>query len=135
MDFFTFIIEQYLLVSLLLVLIIVFFWNEQKRGGRKLTTSELTRLLNRDEAVLVDLREAAEFKAGHVVDALNIPYNKINDRWQELEPHKEKLIVLADKMGQHTGSVGNILRGKEFQVARLSGGMAEWQNQNLPVVK
>lgn len=135
MDFFIFISEQFWLVAAFLVLLYVFIWNEKRRGGKPLTAHEVTRLVNRDEAVVVDLRESAEYAAGHIVNAINIPFNKINDRWEELLPHKEKTIVLADKMGQHAGAAGNTLRRKEFNVARLQGGVMEWQNQNLPVVK
>lgn len=135
MNFFTFISEQYILVSILLVLVYLFIWTEQKRGGKKLGFNEVTRLLNKEEAILLDIRDAAEYKTGHIVNALNIPHNKVNERWEELLPYKEKLIILVDKMGQHTGSVGTILRGKQFQVGRLTGGMTEWQSQNLPVVK
>lgn len=135
MDFFIFFSEQYILVGVLLVLIYLFIWNEKRRGGKTVSTHELTRLINKDEAVLVDVREASEFKNGHIVGAINIPFNKINERWEELLPHKEKLIVLTDKMGQHTGTVGNTLRTKEFQVARLRGGIMEWESQSLPLVK
>ncbi|GAB1255744.1 rhodanese-like domain-containing protein [Aurantivibrio plasticivorans] len=135
MDFFIFISEQYILVGVLLALIYTFVWNEKRRGGKTVSTHELTRMMNNDEAILVDVRDPSDYKTGHIVNALNIPFNKINDRWQELEPHKAKTIILVDKMGQHTGGVGNTLRGKDFQVNRLSGGMSEWEAQNLPVVK
>lgn len=135
MDFLIFISEQFWLVAAFLVLLYLFIWNEKRRGGRTLTAHEVTRLINKGEAVVVDVRESTDFGAGHIVGSLNIPHNKINDRWEELLSHKDKLIVLVDRMGQHAGSVGNTLRTKEFQVARLQGGMMEWQNQNLPVVK
>lgn len=135
MDIFVFVSEQFWLVAAFLVLLYLFIWNEKRRGGRSLSTNELTRLINKGEALVVDVRESADFGAGHIVSAINIPHNKINDRWEELLPQKDKLIVLVDRMGQHAGSVGNTLRGKEFQVARLQGGMTEWQSQNLPVVK
>jgi rhodanese-related sulfurtransferase len=134
-DFFVFISEQYLLVAAFLILLYVFFWNEKRRGGRTLSAHEVTRLMNKDEAVVLDIRESADYNRGHIVDALHIPFNKIDDRWEELLPHKDKIIVIADKMGQHAGSVGNNLRKKDFQVGRLQGGMMEWQNQSLPVVK
>ena len=136
-DIFIFVTQTkpFILLSILLVLIYLFVFNEKRRGGKTLTCNQVTRLVNGDEAVLVDLRDAAEFNAGHIVDALHIPYAKINDRWEELLPHKDKQIVLVDKMGQHAGAAGAILRNKEFQVSRLGGGMMEWQGQNLPVVK
>ena len=127
--------KPFILISILLVLIYLFVFNEKRRGGKTLTCAQVTRLLNNNEGVLVDVRDTAEFNAGHIVDALHIPFNKISERWEELLPHKEKEIVLVDKMGQHAGSAGAILRSKEFQVSRLGGGMMEWQGQNLPVVK
>lgn len=135
MDFFVFISEQYWLVAAFLLLLYVFMWNEKRRGGKTLSAHELTRLMNRDEGVVVDIRESADYNSGHIVNAVNIPFNKVDSRWEELLPHKDKMIVLADKMGQHAGSVGSNLRKKGFQVGRLQGGMMEWQNQNLPVVK
>jgi len=134
-DFFNFISEQYWLVGALLALIYLFVWNEKRRGGQTLTTHEVTRLMNKDEAIVVDLREAAEFKTGHIVNAINIPFKRLEERWEELLPNKAKTIILVDKMGQHAGAAGHILRVKEFQVSRLGGGMSEWQNQNLPLVK
>jgi len=134
-EFFVFISEQYLLVAAFMVLLYTFIWNEKRRGGKTFSAHEVTRMMNRDEALVVDIREPADYNAGHIVNAISIPFNKIDDRWEELLPHKGKVIVLADRMGQHAGSVGNTLRKKEFQVGRLQGGMMEWQNQNLPVVK
>ncbi len=121
MDFFIFISEQYVLVGALLILIYVFVWNEKRKGGKTLSTHEMTRLMNSDAAVVVDIREAADYKAGHITSAINIPFNRINERWEELAPHKEKTIILVDKMGQHTGGVGSILRTKEFTIGHLGG--------------
>ena len=135
MDFLVFASEQWLLVSVLLALIYVFMWREKVKGGKSLSFHEATRLINSDQGVLVDVRDVAEFNAGHIVDAINIPHAKLLDRVNELETHKAKLIILADKMGQHVGNAGRALREKGFEVRRLEGGMAEWSNQNLPVVK
>ena len=70
-----------------------------------------------------------------LVDAVNIPHAKINDRIGELAGHKDKTIVLVDKMGHHAGAAGRILKAKGFEVNRLDGGMTDWQSNNLPLVK
>ncbi len=134
-DFFIFISEQWLLVSALLVLIYLFAFNERKASGKPISAHELTRMLNADEAVLVDVRERKEFDAGHVTGALHIPHQKMASSVDQLEKYRSRTIVLADKMGQHAGSVGKLLRKQGFEVRRLSGGMTEWSNQNLPLVK
>ena len=130
-----FVIEQWLLVSVFLALVFLYFWNEKRRSGKSIITHEATRLINADSATLVDLREGKDFKVGHISNAINIPYAKLNERTPELEAHKQKTLILVDKMGQHTGAAGRELIKQGYQVARLEGGMTEWLNQKLPIVK
>jgi len=134
-DFIVFMSEQWVLFSILALLVAGFFVLEKKRSGVVLSHHEITRLLNNDEAVLLDVREAKDYSAGHVSGALNIPYAKLKDRCSELEKYKAKTIVVADKMGQHSGASVKILTEAGFNAARLQGGMVEWEGQNLPVVK
>jgi len=134
-DFFIFISEQWLLVSLLLILIYLFAFNERKAAGKPVSAHELTRLLNADQAVLLDVRERAEFEAGHITGAIHIAHQKLAASIDQLEKYKDRTVVVADKMGQHAGAAGKLLRKQGFEVRRLSGGMTEWANQSLPVVK
>lgn len=135
MDFFVFISEQWILVSVLLVLIYLFAINERIKSGRPISVHAVTRMLNAEEAVLLDVRDSKEFKAGHIAGALNIPNSKLQDKVGELEAHREQIIIVADKVGQQAGAVGRKLQQQGFKVFRLTGGMMEWKNQNLPVVK
>jgi rhodanese-related sulfurtransferase len=134
-EFFVFVSEQWMLVSVLMVIVYLFAINERIKSGKPISSHVATRMLNSDEAVLLDIREAKDFKAGHIAGAINIPHTKLQDRLVELEAHREKAIIIADKAGQHTGAIGRRLQQKEFNVQRLTGGMMEWQNQKLPVVK
>lgn len=135
MSWVDFVTEQWLLVSILSVLVIAFLLLEARKGGMTITHHQATRLINNGAAVLIDLRDAKEFKVGHIVDAINIPYANLASRIDDLEKYKSKQIIVVDKMGQHAGSAGKILRDKGFQVVRMQGGMMEWMQQNLPVVK
>jgi len=130
-----FVMEQWVLVSILAVLVVAFLVLESRKGGSTISHHQATRLLNSGDAVLVDLRDSKEFKAGHIVDAINIPFSSLASKIDDLEKHKAKQIIVVDKMGQHAGSAGKILRDKGFQVVRMQGGMTEWTQQNLPVVK
>ena len=118
------------------VLLALFIRNETQRGGRSVTAQELVNLVNREDAVIVDVRDKKEYDQGHIANAVNIPYASLDSRISELGEYKEKPIVLTCKMGQHAGPAGTSLRKQGFvNVSRLSGGIAEWRNQNLPVVK
>lgn len=134
-NFFTFISHEWLLVSTLVVLIYLYAWRERVKSGPPISAHEVTRLLNSDTAVLLDVRDSAEFKAGHIAGAINIPYAKVTKDASELESYKGKVIIIADKLGQHAGLVGRTLGKQGFVVRRLAGGTAEWQSQSLPLVK
>lgn len=135
MDFLLFITQEWLLVTTLIVLVYLYAWRERVKSGRPLSPNELTQLVNQGNAVLVDVRDTSEFKAGHIVGSLNIPYAKLSKESTELASHKDKTIILIDKLGQHAGAVGRFLGKEGFDVRRLSGGIAEWQAQNLPLAK
>ncbi|HLS99532.1 MAG: rhodanese-like domain-containing protein [Porticoccaceae bacterium] len=135
MDFFIFISEQWVLVSILVLLIYAFAFSERIKGGKPISTSELTRLMNSGEGILLDIRDAKEFGEGHITGAVNIPFGKLDSRISELDKHREKLVVIADKVGQHAGAAGKKLRQAGFQVRRLQGGMTEWTGQGLPLIK
>ncbi len=134
--FFTFISDHPFLVGTFVLLLMLFIRNEMSRGGATIGVQELVRMVNNEGAVIVDVRDKSEYDQGHIVDSINIPYASVDSRADELNKHKEKPIVIACKMGQHSGTAGTILRKKGFEkVSRLRGGMAEWRGQNLPVVK
>jgi len=133
---FDFISNHFILVSIFLFLLVAFVINEGKQGGAAITTSSLVNLVNREGAVIVDVRDMKEYGAGHIAGAVNMPYASIDSRIAELEPYKEKPIVLVCKMGQHAGAIGRKLKASGYEnVRRLSGGMAEWSANSLPVVK
>jgi len=132
-QFLLFLSQQWMLVSLLLALLGLFMWNENRRAGSSLSVHQLTQQVNNANALVVDLREPKEFREGHVVDALNIPYAKLAERMADLD--KTRPLILVDKMGQHSAAAGRTLMQAGFQVSRLNGGMSEWTASNLPVVK
>lgn len=135
MEWMAFVSEQWLLFSIVIVLVAVLLFIESKKGGKALTYHQATRLVNSGEGVILDVREKKDFSAGHIVDAIHIPYAKVADRLSELEKHKAKTIIVVDKMGQHAAAASKTLRDAGWNASRLAGGMAEWQAQNLPVVK
>ena len=133
---FEFIANHPLLCGAFVLLLTLFVRNEVRRGGRSVSAQQLVDMVNREGALVLDVRDKKEFDAGHIVDAVNIPFSALDNRVDELNKHKERPVVVACKMGQHSGSAGVVLRKHGFQnVVRLTGGVAEWRNQSLPVVK
>lgn len=127
--------NHYILVTLFVVLAVLLAVTEARKGGKSLSSRELTALVNSSEGVVLDVRPKKEFDTGHIVDALNIPHDKLVSRMGELEKHKGKTLVVVDAMGQHSGTACRELQKAGHQAARLSGGISSWRGDNLPVVK
>jgi rhodanese-related sulfurtransferase len=133
---FEFIGNHPFLIGTFVLVLALFVRNEAARGGRGVSPQELVNLVNKEGALVLDVRDAKEFKTGHIVDARNIPHGSLDSRIPEIEKFKAKPVAVVCKMGQHANAAGTALRKAGFEdVRRLTGGMAEWRNQNLPVVK
>jgi rhodanese-related sulfurtransferase len=133
---FDFIANHPLLVGTFVLLLVLFVRNETRRGGDSVSAQQLVDLVNRENAVVIDVRDKKEFEQGHIVGAVNVPYAALEGRVGELKKYQDKPVVIACRMGQHAGAAGMILKKNGFaSVTRLAGGIAEWRNQNLPVVK
>lgn len=133
--FFEFLAEQWLLAAALLVVIIMLFVHEGRRSGPSVTPQQAINLINKEGGVFLDLRDAADYKQSHIVDAINIPASKLGSRMVELEKHKNKPVVLVCKMGQQSGAAGKQLKEAGFErVYKMTGGMTEWGNLQLPTV-
>ncbi|MEE4110942.1 MAG: rhodanese-like domain-containing protein, partial [Halieaceae bacterium] len=92
-------------------------------------------LVNAEGGVFVDLRDAAAFKKGHIVDAIHLPAAKVVERKDELEAWRDKPVVLVCNMGQQAGAAAKQLRAAGFdRVFKMAGGMIEWSNLQLPTV-
>lgn len=94
-------------------------------------------LINKQDAVVIDVRGAEEFRKGHIVDAVNVPASQIkaNDL-NAIKKYQQKPIVLVCETGMTTNSIGRILTKADFKdVYMIRGGMADWRTQNLPVSK
>ena len=135
-QFIEFIGNHLILFGLWLVLVAAIFVQFRSRASKSVGPQQAVMLINRSDAVVVDVREKKEFSSGHVVDALNIPLNKLGQRLAELEKHKQKPVIVMCKMGQQSGEACKTLQEAGFeQVMRLGGGIAEWRAQSLPLVQ
>ena len=127
--------NHYVLSGSFVVLLALLLAHELRRSGRAISTRELTTMVNGGQAVVLDVRATKDFSGGHIVDALNIPYEKLASRIAELEKHKDKAIIVVDSMGQHAGTVYRDLQKAGFNALKLSGGIGTWRGDNLPLVK
>jgi len=105
-------------------------------GGPWVSTTQATHLINREEALVVDVREPNEFAAGHVLGAKNLPLARLDASGADLAKRKERPVIVYCDGGERSAKALAALKKHGFtRVANLSGGIAAWQQAGLPVEK
>lgn len=133
---FEFVVNHYILVSLFVAFLVAILVLESRRGGTKISAQGAVTLINKDEAVVVDIRDRKEFGEGRITGSINIPLNSLKSRANELSKFKDKQIIVVDKMGQHSAMAVKQLNAEGYtNVVRLNGGITDWRASNLPLVK
>jgi rhodanese-related sulfurtransferase len=133
--FFEFLAQQWMLASGLLIAISLLVMHESRKSGPSLSPQQAINLVNEQDGVFLDLRDAADYRKGHIVDAVNIPASKLPERVAELEKYKDRPIVLVCRMGQQSSAASKQLKEANYtSVYKMTGGMMEWSNLQLPTV-
>ena len=110
--------------------------NRGASGVPNLSATEAVLLLNRDKPLVLDVRDAAEFAAGHIQGAKNIPVAELANRLKEIEKFKDKPVLVHCQKGMRAKSACNTLKAQQFsKLNNLQGGLDTWIEAKLPVVK
>lgn len=111
-------------------------WPLIKRGGRGLSTTEATQLMNRKGAVVLDVRSSEEFAGGHLPSARNVPLDDVEAKVAQVIKNKAAPVLIVCKSGQRSARAQTVLRNLGYAEAfSLQGGQAAWQEAGLPIVK
>jgi rhodanese-related sulfurtransferase len=132
-----FLLNNLALVALFLASGAMLLWPELSRfagGANSIGTLEATRLMNQPGALVLDVREPAEFEAGHLPRARHIPLGQLSSRIDEIAKFKEKPVIVTCRSGARSGSACRKLKNAGFtNVHNLKGGIGAWQQASLPV--
>jgi len=135
-----FLANNVMLVVLFVTSGFMLIWPELSRfsgaGGAQVGTLEATRLMNQGVCLILDVRDAKEFAAGHLPRARHIPVRDLATRLEELAKYREKSVIVSARSNvQAAGAVRALKRAGFKAVYQLKGGVAAWQQASLPVEK
>ncbi len=104
---------------------------------KQISPQDLTFLMNREQGVALDIRTDKDFKAGHILDAISLPNEKISKNgFTSLEKNKDNPIIVICAAGMSAVKVANDLFKADYKrVSVLKGGMNSWVGAGLPVTK
>jgi len=103
---------------------------------REIGAVQATQLINRKDALILDLREAKEYEAGRVPNALQIPLSQLATRAQELRRFAARPLITYSERGKHGRSAAGALAKLGFkEIYTLRGGLRAWVDAGLPLEK
>lgn len=138
-NFLHFIINHWALWGALVAVIILLIIEETRKivqGVTKIPANKAVDLINREDAIVIDIRETKKFNDGHIIGSINIVNNEIENNINKLIKYKDKPIIIVCNLGQSAIKAGGRLKKHGFtKIFSITGGIAEWQKANLPLVK
>jgi rhodanese-related sulfurtransferase len=131
-----FFIDNILMIAIVLVSAGGLLWPALTQRGKRGTPQDVTMLINRGKATILDVRDAKEFAEGHLADAKNIPLAELDKRITELDKFKSRSLIVVCKSGARASAAAAKLAKAGFaDVVNLEGGVAAWQKAGLPLAK
>lgn len=128
--------NHFMLVAAWVLTLILIIWSEGQRAGKSVSPAIATQLINKQDAVLIDIRTKKEWDTGYITGSRHIPVADLSRRITEIEKFKSRPLIVVCNLGQVAGSASKQLKAAGFEnVMRLQGGITEWKGQNLPIVK
>lgn len=127
--------QNWMWVSLALISGVMLLWPLlQGSDSQSLSANETTRLMNRENAVVIDVRTSDEWAKGHIAGARHIAMPTLAEKLPELENLKKRPLILCCVSGNRAASAAGTLRKAGFdKVFVLKGGMTSWLEAKLPV--
>jgi rhodanese-related sulfurtransferase len=131
---FEFIVNHWYLFVALIVILGLLIHNLMIGERGNVDPLAATEMMNHQEATVIDVRSTADFAAGHIVNAVNIPMNGFKNQLAVVSKYKGKPIIVNCKSGATSSAACQILRKEGFpEVYNLKGGLMAWQAANLPL--
>jgi rhodanese-related sulfurtransferase len=102
-------------------------------NAERVTRAELVARVRRGEVVVVDVRPAQEYEAGHVAGAISIPFDQLESRLDELPRDLDIVAYCRGASCLLAPQAVSLPRARGFTAAPLEDGLPEWRAANLPV--
>lgn len=103
-----------------------------RRFGPMVSSEQAVSLINKQNALVVDVRAQKDFKRMRIANSVNIPANEIQNRLGELS--KDRTIIVVDNSGNMSAAASKLLRGVGFtKVYVLDSGLVGWMRDKLPL--
>jgi rhodanese-related sulfurtransferase len=123
-----------LLISAWMIATALLVQNLLADNKHNLNGVQATELINHENAVVIDVRPAADFAKGHIINAINVPAGALSKQLGQLSKYKNQTVIVSCRSGAQSSVARKQLAKEGFEkVYNLKGGILAWQSDNLPV--
>jgi len=128
-------LNDYLLIFIIITSGLLLLFPQALSGGVKMiNVTNAVLLSNREACTIIDVRSEEKFNAGHIPDAINIPFTKLPEAIDSLKNKSNKIVLVYCGSGNSSGKAMRLLSQKGFEsVMSIEGGFSEWVKLQLPV--
>lgn len=124
----------YSFAAILTVLMIIEFFRA-KRGRAQIRPADAVLLINKQNAVVIDIRNNDHYRKGHIIDALNFPSRELAEAGKKLDKYKNKPLIVVCGTGTDSQKAAAELAKQGYNASILAGGIRAWTSADLPLVK
>ena len=123
-------------LAAVLVLLIKSEYEHQSGRATQLNPVNAIRVMNNEDALVLDVRESSEFGKGHIKGAKNIPFSSLKDKLMDIKKYKDAAVLAYCNSGAVSNKACKVLQKEGFtNVHNIAGGINSWLDAKLPITK
>lgn len=127
-----------LLSGAAVIIVVLLIGNEialRTRGYRTVAPAALVRMMNQDNAVVVDVRDKPDYRKGHISGARNLPLTQLNENPAQAGDKDQSVVTCCESGAESARAASALVKAGFKQVHTLQGGLVSWRQDNLPLNK
>lgn len=128
-------LSLFTLLAVTLIALMIVEMIRAKRAHARLFPAEAVLMINKNNAVVIDIRNEETFRNGHIVDAVRVSTEDIAKAGKKLDKYKNKPVIIVCDNGVNSHKAAAALGNQGYKTFVLTGGMRAWNSAELPLVK
>ena len=122
-------------LAIVLVALMALEFVRLKKQAVRIDPSKAVQLINKENAIVIDVRPADNFKSGHIIDAQSLPGNSLTENPKKIERFRAKPLIIVCTNGIESQKIASTLLKQGFNAYSLAGGISAWSTAEMPLIK
>ncbi len=134
-----FVANHLFLFTILVAILSLLIWNlygDVLSGIKQIVPIEAIRLINHEQAIVIDIRSGGDYDGGHILNAIHLLAAEISNRIVKFEKYRKQAVIIYCANGSESSKAARLFMQNGFEkIYCLKGGILAWKNANLPLTR